>query len=534
MPRLEKDSPLIENLPSDLAIGLPDVAQIVADMGSVPGVQKVITQDVAYISGQIYQSAGQIGAGQIVSKIGVNALSTFNAITSALGEDVNESMDQALAGQAGDLLSAIGEMSESNDILQEALEVGMGLAINLMCTIPVVGWIVKLAWNVGNAIAKIATVVKQSDDYDDVVEYPATNFNPEVDRVILNQEVLRRLRSSKDWTELYRPPGGGKGEGQQWKDEFYTANLQGGGRRVQVGNVCNSCLGFVPGTAFLHKSMEIFGKGNLKDTGNVYLPSSRQHGLWIWKHISRANTPALYTIDADALQSSWRWYLGPLREYIMGDAVAASGYGVDNNLSAAQIQKIINYYDRGGDATGDPLKIFGWGSLNENVSPDDYQPVKEARILKKRQLAFLDTLTCAYVDDDYGALRDPEVKEKWERRRKDLLQHPAICDVDLDMIPDAVYRGQVEYEQDLRKAQCKFLGGNGKLTSAVPEDQIPTGQDGAAGIDGLKGPGVAEDGGFPWEFLVVALGISGAGYYYRDDLRDLIMRARKTGAGRRR
>ena len=515
MPRLSEDDPLIENLPADLAIGLPDIAQIVADMGSVPGVQKVITQDVAYISGQIYQSAGQIGAGQIVSKIGVNALSTFNAITGALGEDVNESMDNALAGQAGDLLSAIGEMSDSNDILQEALEVGMGLAINLMCTIPVVGWIAKLAWNIGKSIAAIVKVVKQSNTYDQVIEYPATNFNPEVDRLVLNQEVLRRLRSSKDWTELYRPPGGGKGEGQQWKEEFYTSNLQGGGRRVEVGNVCNSCLGFVPGTAFLHKSMEIFGSSSLKDTGNVYLPSSRQHGLWIWKHIAKANTPALYTIEAQALQSSWRWYLGPLRQYIMDDP----------DLSAAQRNKIISYYDRGGDASGDPLKIFGWGSPNENISPDDYQPVKEARILKQRQLAFLDTLTCAYVGDDYGAMRDPEVKEKWERRRMDLLQHPAICDVDLDMVPDAIYRGQVEYEQDLRKAQCKIVGGSGKLTSILPEDQIPTGQDGAAGIDGVKGPGVA-DGGFPWEILL-AVGVpSAAAYYYRDEIR-AYMKSRK-------
>jgi hypothetical protein len=512
MPRLDVDSPLIENLPTDLAIGLPDVAQIVADMGSVPGVQKVITQDVAYISGQIYQSAVQIGAGQIVSKIGVNALSTYNAITGALGEDVNEVMDEQLIGQAGNLISAIGSMSDSNDILQEALEVGMGLAINLMCTIPVVGWIAKLAWSIGKGIAAIAQVVKQSNTYDQVIEYPATNFNPEVDRLVLNQEVLRRLRTSKDWTQLYRPPGGGKGEGQQWKDEFYTSRLQGGGRRVVAGNECSSCLGFVPGTGFLHKSIEIFGSSNLKDTGNVYLPSSRQHGLWIWKHIARANTPALYTVNAEALASTWRWYLGPLREYILDDRF---------ELSFAQRKKILSYYDRGGDASGDPLKIFGWGSLNDNISPDDYQPVKESRILKKRQLAFLDTLTCAYVGDDYGAMQDAEVKEKWERRRKDLLQHPAICDVDLSMIPDAIYRGQVEYEQDLRKAQCKIVGGNGKLTSVLPSD-IPTGQDGAAGIDGVSSGGPA---GFPWE-VVLSMVFPPAGAYYRDEIRAYLGRNR--------
>lgn len=514
MPRLSEDSPLIKNLPDDMTIGLPDVQQIVADMGSVPGVQKVITQDVAYISGQIYQTAGQIGAGQIVSKVGVNAIATFNAISNSLGQDVIEEMDIALADQAGDVLSAVAQMSSSNDILRDAMQVGMGLAINLMCTIPVVGWIAKLAWSIGNGIANIAKVVKQSDTYGETIQYPATNFNPEVDRLVLNQEVLRRLRSSKDWTRLFRPPGGGVPENKAWLDAYYTSDLQGGGRRLAATNVCDDCLGFVPGTGFLHKSMEIFGPANLKDTGNVYLPSSRQHGLWIWKHIARANSPALYTVDASVLESTWRWYLQPLREYVLAD----------KKLSPAQRKRIINYYDRGGDAEGDPLKIFGWGSTTKSVDPDDYQPVKEARILKKRQLAFLDTLTCAYVGDDYGAIADPEIKAKWEERRQDLLQHPAICQVDLEMIPDPIYRGQVEYEQDLRKAQCKFLGPQDKFAADLAEE-TPTGQDGAAGVGGFTG--VPHEDGFPWFPVLAVLLPAGAAYHYRDEIRERLRRARR-------
>lgn len=518
MPRLSKHDPLIEGLPEELAIQLPDVDEIVSDVGAVPGVMSTITEDVAYTSAQIYQSAGQICAGQIAVKLGVMSVQTMGAITKALGEDVIEQLDDALASQTGSLTSAIAEMSQANEILNAGLQAGIGLSINLMSTIPVVGWIAKLAWTVGNAIRDIVQIVRQSREDDAPPQYPATSFNPEFDRDQLNKQVLRRLRTTHDWTQMFRPPGGGIPEHAAWLDQFWTAHLEGGGRRVTATNVCDNCLGYVPGTAFLHKSTELFGIA-LKDTGNVYLPSSRQHGLWLWKHISRANSPALYTLDADTIGTAWHNYLQALREYVSSD----------HELSAAQRERIISYYDRGGDDPSSDLKIFGWGSVNNPTSPSNYLPVKEAKILKERQLAFLDTLTVAYVDESYGALSDGDVRSKWEKRRKDLLAHPAICDVDLDMIPDAIYRGQVEYEQDLRKAECKFLGPQSLALATVAPP--PTGQDGAAGVDGFKG--VDHHGRNWWLIGLLAAGTGAAAYHYRDDLRRKFDALRERMARRR-
>lgn len=506
MPKLSKDDPIIAALPDEIGETLPDVNAIVADVGLVPG--GFDPQEVAYRSAKIYQAAGQIGLGDIVSRLGVSNNDAFTQISSMLATDVVATMDDVLVEQAGDLTAAIRQMSISNDLLDNAMKVGIGLSIQLASTVPIIGWLVKLAWTVGNTIAKIVEVVRKSNADDKPPQYPATQFNPEADRDLLNTHVLRQLRTSHDWTHMFRPPGLGVPEQASWLGEFWTADLKGGGKSIATTNACTACLGYVPGTAFLHKSIEIFGL-DLKDTGNVYFPSPRQHGLWIWKHLSRHNTPALYTIDANSLVDGWHSYLVTLRHYIMDH----------KHLSVAQKKRIIDYYDKGGDDSSSALKIFGWGKYSKAMMQGDHlQPVKEALILRSRQLAYLDTLTCAYVDENYGALSDPDVKAKWQQRRKQLLDHPAVCNVDLDMIPDAIYRGQVEYEQQNRP-QCKFLGPQDFVQGTV---EPPIGQDGAAGLGGsLAQPRRI------WLMIggvAVAVGAGTLAYAYRHEIADAARR----------
>lgn len=530
MPKLSKSDPLIAQLPKELPIdyALPDINEIVSDASQDAGVMSLVNGWVSTSAARIYQGGGQIGLGQIASNVGVTSIQTFNSIAEALDMDVIDSVDATLIGEAGSILGAFADMADDDALVKRAMEVGIGVSVQLMSQIPVVGWIAKLAWTFGQAIRQIVTVVKQSNEDDEPPKYPAVQFNPETDWFRFNNEVLKPLRTSHDWTHMFRPPGGGVPSDAAWLKEFYVAQLEGGGVRIAASNPCSQCLGYVPGTAFLHNDIEMV-QTNLKDTGNIYLPSSRQHGLWIWKHISKHNTPALFTVDADALRSSWAGYIKSLRMFVEGN----------EDLSNAQMDKIISYYNK--DSEG--LKIFGWGAPRTHdagawVSDEDvekYQPVKEAKILKERQLKFCDTLTVAYVDDTFGAMKDPDVKAKWDQRRRDLLKHPAVCEVQLDMIPDAIYRGQVEFEQDKMMGGLCNIGPQGLKAIVI---DVPEGQGGAAGVDGPNGK--KNPGGHPGSNMALAglliVGAGAAAYHWRDDLRriarDSTERLRRLRRGR--
>lgn len=532
MPKLPSQDPAIAALPKQLppAFAYPDVNEIVADSSSDPSIITRVNGWVSERAATIYQGGGEIGMASIVSKLGVAAEVTAENIANALDESqtdwqggIVDAVDETL-GIAGSLVTALASVSDDDAeaLVREAMKIGIGVSIQLMTQIPVVGWIAKLAYTFGNAIYQIVQVVKQGKAEDEPPAYPAVSFNPENDLITFNNLVLGSLRTEKDWTKLFRPPGGGVPANAAWLGEFQTQNLGQGskvyGIKVSATNPCSACLGFVPGTGFLHDDIEMVGVA-LKDTGNTYLPSSRQHGLWIWEHIARHNSPALYTVNASQIATSWGNYLKALRLFVESN----------DKLTAAQKNKIITYYNK--DPGG--AKIFGWGKPRTTDAgawiPDEdvakYHPVQAAKTLRERQLAFLDTITCAYVDDSYGALSDPAVKDKWKKRRKDLLEHPAVCAVDLTMIPDAIYRGQVEFEQDQRPS-CKF----GSFPNLVGTPIEPPDVQGGGG-------GIAENGGAPIPrsrmarnvaLAAGAVAAAGAGaYYFDDEIHRVVRRFRK-------
>lgn len=541
MPKLSKQDPAVNTLPLLLppSFAYPDVDEIVADTSGSSAVAQRVQGWVADQAAKNYQGGGEIGLAAIATTIGVAAEVTVENIANALDDSdvdwVSGSVAsvQEVLGNSGSLLSAIASASngDATALVREAMRIGIGVSVQLMSQIPVVGWIAQIAWTFGNGIYQLVQAVKASDNDDMPVLYPAAKFNPEQDLNRFNNEVLTRLSGSQDWTKIFRPPGGGIPGDAAWLGEFSTAALgsSGGqkfGVRVEATNPCALCLGYVPGTAFVHDRIEMVGT-NLKDTGNTYLPTARQHGVWIWEHIARKNSPALYAVNAKSLATLWGNYLKGLRLYVEGD----------DKLSAAQKNKIITYYNK--DPDGRP--IFGWGKPRTTqggawISDEDvagYQPVKAATKLRERQLAFLDTITCAYVDDSFGAMSDPVVKDKWKQRRKDLLEHPAVCDVDLSMIPDAIYRGQVEYEQDNRPS-CKF-GGPGKLgtgggqgTGEPDAPEVPGGGGGAS--DGNTSHGVGSVSRLAFNVAVASAALAGAGaaaYYLDDDLRRALSRIRR-------
>lgn len=542
MPKLSKQDPSVEKLPSLLpdSFAYPDIHEIIEDTAGYGAIAQRVSGWVADQSAKNYQGGGEIGLATIATTIGVAAETTVESIANALDDSdvdwISGSVDavQDVLGSSGSLVAAMASAAGSGDateLVRQAMKIGIGVSIQLMSQIPVVGWLAEIAWTFGNGIYQLVQAVKASNASDGPVLYPAAQFNPELDLARFNEDVLVPIRGTQDWTKIFRPPGGGVPTNAAWLGEFETQALgsSGGqqfGDRIQPTNPCALCVGFVPNTSFLHERIELVGV-NIKDTGNTYYPTARQHGLWLWEHVARKNSPALYTVNAKTLASGWGNYLKALRLYIEGNP----------KLSAGQKNTLINQYNK--DAEGRP--IFGWGKPRTTQAgawiPDEdvakYHPVNSANKLRERQLALLDTLTCAYVDDSFGAMSDPTVKNKWKQRRKDLLEHPSICDVDLSMIPDAIYRGQVEFEQDKRPS-CKFGGpgslgaggGGGGQGSDAPE--LPPGGGGASG-DGAPSrrdpmSRIARD-------IAIASGaIAAAGaaaYYFDNDLRRAVSRIRR-------
>ena len=504
----EKDIPLSLDamLTSDYA--LPDFTEIVADAGQAPalgaipavfGIKQLVT----------YQQTGQLGLGSILTNIGVPTANAFKTAMQGVGFDaaavVRESVKDAVGGALAKAFTQIAS-EQGGKVMEAGAEVGAGIAIDFVSAIPVAGWIVKLAWNLGKSIANIVKVVKETDSYKPVEAiYPDTVFNPELDLDATNLFILDRLLSTKDWTGIFMPPGLGK---ESWEpDYFATAKLQSGWSRITTrgprgafgevnGKLTGGWLGMVPGTGTLHQGIE-FEREAVREQGSLLLPTPRRMGLWLWKHIIGRKGkvfPSMYTVYADDVANAWSGYLSTLRDYVA--RLDASG---------ATRRAILAKYNRSGSKGSE---IFGWGTSTKEV-PDveSFAPVIEARTLRKRQLAYLDTIMVAYVDGSYAAIQnDPQLRARWAERRNQLLKHPARCDVDLASVPDEIYRWDLE--QSRRGMGCVTSGGGGGVvfdpgqepprapsepprapSRVVPDDGEPEPPDGSPGAGGIDGDG---------------------------------------------
>jgi len=423
--------------------------------------------EVAYENSMIWSVATQIGFQGVTTGIGAPT-GLFDAMVDAMNIDVVAISTDVMEQAAGTISDALGKMTESTDeLLETSLEQGVGFAVNFATIIPIIGWIVQIAWKVGNMIADIVKLAKAGEDPKHI--YPETRFSPEADRSTLNRAVLDRLKTN-DWSRLFYPPGVGRAaiSGRR----IHVMNLEGGGVRIITArsHADDGWVGFVPGTAWLHSAIETSGK-QIIETGTTFLPSSAQQCMWIWRNISRTNSPSTFTVWAEKAGAMWGEYIEDLRVAV----------NETSELNSDMKKEIFKKYDRVEDGNN-VYPVFEWGDGISSV-PDGYAPTNFMETLRRRQLDFCDTLTVAYVDAGFGALNDPAVKSKWEDRRKDLLEHPALCDVDVDSIPDAIYRGAVEYRKS--KQHCDVIGGINKLAAVV----APPINDGFASPDGEWFPG---------------------------------------------
>lgn len=455
--RLPKTDDLLQKIPGwphpQVIQTLPDYAHI-AELGGLGAlgrdlVQTQMTQRaLTFVNAQVFQQATQIAFGNIISGVGLPKGPMASSVLDILGSfDPLSATETALRQLATSLIQAVEKMTMV--ALTDAINAGVGMAIDAAALVPVVGWIVKICWDVGKLIYNLVQMT-QHDAYSVKELYPPSRFSPSADRDFLNL-MLQRLAGA-DWSGLFYPPSAGKNE--SWKKAIYVVDLENGGLRFvgdNGGGLDNPWMGFVPGTAWVHRAIETAGKNRPPQTpmvfevGKTMLPSVQQQCTWIWRHVAQTNSPAAFTVHADSAANLWQVYIDDLR------VALREAKQLDGSLRT----EIFRMYDRQLTKDGKSYPVFGWG---DGSKEKDYSPATIMATLRKRQLDFCKTLTVAYVDTTFGALGDPAVKAAVDKYQRELLEHPAVCDVDLTNVPDELLADEIRSRR--KHHNCIVYGGD--------------------------------------------------------------------------
>jgi len=451
MPRLDVDSPALQRLRTkhwEITKQLPDTRDVYERSQGIITTE-YLGAEYAMDAAMLYQQASQMSLGAVASNIGMPILRVFQQTMDVLDVDVVAQVTEVLVQLKGSVQNAIdaaksaGDAAEGGEAMAAAVSTGVGVAVDSVAMVPIAGWIVKAAWEVGKFVRTIVSLAKQAKGYGHVETiYPDTRFSPWLNTQIVN-EVIEDLRLSQDWSHRFGPPALGQGQGTL--PDYWLKETESGAREITRVTGYDSdghphdwqsagWTGFVPGSSYLLRGVRIEGEAGVSLIGPDLLPSAQQILLWVWSTVigrkGHAN-PAMYCVDADAVLT-WNEWIHGLHAFVYDTG----------GLSTAQKEAVMRGLNK--DPAGN--KLLGWGT---SVKPkegewDKYVPIKQANALLDRQQSFLDTLLVAYVDDNFAAIKNNRrLRDKWEQRRRDLLGHPARCDVDLDNVPDGDYRREL-------------------------------------------------------------------------------------------
>jgi len=460
-------------------------------------------ENIARVSVANMAVGTQVSAGGILAHVGVTQQQTFNGLADWM---------QTPAWEVDDIFGAIFQSKYTDNLASSGLHALMGselvaelvgqmvnLGAELMGEyiemIPVIGWIIGSAIDIGSMVRE-AMVAQRAADFPTL--YRPLAFNPGLDATVYNDYVRPMIDNTpgqgaptiiSDWTDMFMPPGTTAVLGTlspfgfTMESDFTIAIVP---RFPPLG------LGIIPGSAMLHQGIDLDRHGRVRDLGD-FLPTAAQQGGLLWQRVM-VEGPAMFTVDTSRLMY-WSGYLEKLRQYLgfapmapdrtypglggfFSDAINArvefptedvcfSSLGKSecvnsdgkkkgarrwgrfaNNSDAA---KIIDHYASPAlfgwaDSNGNYLKFNKQGNLVVDFAQDPVQdasgthhctPVKAVRLLRERQFQSLDTLMVAYLETErYAAFQtDTELRNRFNERRAQLVQHPARCHIDLEAVP---------------------------------------------------------------------------------------------------
>jgi hypothetical protein len=396
-----------------------------------------------------------------------------------------------------------GTVAAIGDALNIALQVldnpGFNAAINSLCAIPIVGWIIKAVVTVAKLVLKIVETVRRNRANRQEAwrqmrtVMPLAKWDPDIDAIQVRNVGLRLHVFDAAYVFLprYRADS---------PSDFYAEQAGGDpdSKRVDAWRILtrypDGGLGFVPGTQNLHGAIEMpIGYCNgVKDLGDFF-PTAQQLAYQLWNTVLSEGAPALFSVPARRCAKAWESYLMsvlaftvrdingwscasdpqnggstvPSRDYLQGSGPYPTKHVDPNDSKNPKTVSIKGTGHR--QAMLDHLQaLFDWTEgrntsiLNSDpkfpeaaVNFSKSAPGRALSNLRERQLFALrevqQSRMAAYVDDSRvrpgaGAVdkvpRWPAIADKneelwtvWDQARRNLLSSDLWKEIDLEDVP---------------------------------------------------------------------------------------------------
>jgi hypothetical protein len=389
---------------------------------------------------------------------------------------------------------------------------------------------VRLVVNLGIATARLVQAAKGQAEKDRVPEERQLVYDRGEDTKSA-QEVLLMVREG-DFTTIFSPPLVG-----EWEEHPITWTLGGTnaqGRRFSLKRWMvdeHIGVGCLPGMSeqegWYEYAFRVDAPWTLGVVSNFATPvttlgsthpSVRQLAATAWQMINKPSVQ-MFQLEPDLIIQRWEAYFASLCEFGLrsgGGTDTAStqlGFQAWKMCSVSEVHRLERHHPIGYpksrfsgfsrrflESVKDPDPMLRYKGIDGPYWPMTRVVRKLVERQKARMRPTLGTITCAYVPEDAPALREDSALASYHQEmRRLLLEHPARCDVELDLIPEGdSYRAAMDAAQ--RRISCGLgLRDLGNARPKVPLLKVdpdalpepPPGEQGApvpdAGDEGVMG-----------------------------------------------
>lgn len=322
---------------------------------------------------------------------------------------------------------------------------GVGIAVDILGAIPIVGIIAQAIGGIGLFIWDVARMRQET-----AREYlpPPEVYDRNAEEYVMNTQLLPAL-STNDWTGLFLPRMGNSRKILEVESGWLLDSIDGG-----------QGLGFIPGTqqissatqALWHKKSSR-ARGSFavhQDIGDFY-PGPAQLMTAIDQQVQRPGAE-MWAVAPSLVRQAWKEHVLATMllayELFFGREIKGTGLDRLNEEHRRLIVRQLVAPLHVSYVNGEPRRgILGANSWSPKNAPDD---IVEAFVepwcerLAQRQDHYLGTTAVAYADPKSAAFaHDTKLRDKLFEMRKRLLRSPARYKVDPRDVIDRSYKTEL-------------------------------------------------------------------------------------------